>query len=109
MIGSIKNHEVNAGKPLKFIEASMFQWVNPKAWTIAITVSTAFYPSEENYIFAFLFLAFFASLINLPCISLWALFGASLRKFIDNDKIKKTIEYFFALLLVLTGIYLAIN
>jgi threonine/homoserine/homoserine lactone efflux protein len=34
---------------------------------------------------------------------------ASLRKFIDNDKIKKTIEYFFALLLVLTGIYLAIN
>ena len=41
MIGSIKNHEVNAGKPLKFIEASLFQWVNPKAWTIAITVSTA--------------------------------------------------------------------
>ena len=40
MIGSIKNHEVNSGKPLKFIEASMFQWVNPKAWTIAITVST---------------------------------------------------------------------
>jgi threonine/homoserine/homoserine lactone efflux protein len=109
MIGSIKNHDVNAGKPLKFIEASLFQWVNPKAWTIAITVSTAFYPSEENYIFAFLFLAFFASLVNLPCISLWALFGASLRKFIDNERIKKIIEYFFALLLVLTGIYLAIN
>ena len=93
MIGSIKNHEVNAGKPLKFIEASLFQWVNPKAWTIAITVSTAFYPSEENYIVAFLFLAFFASLVNLPCISLWALFGASLRKFIDNKTIKKIIEY----------------
>ena len=108
-IKSIKNHEVNAGKPLKFIEASLFQWVNPKAWTIAITVSTAFYPSEENYIFAFLFLAFFASLVNLPCISLWALFGASLRKFIDNERIKKIIEYFFALLLVLTGIYLVIN
>ena len=109
MIGSIKHHDVNSGRPLKFIEASMFQWVNPKAWTIAITVSTAFYPSEENYIIAFLFLSSFASLVNLPCISLWALFGASLRKFIDNKIIKKSIEYFFASLLIFTGIYLALN
>ena len=109
MIGSIKHHEANSGRPLKFIEASMFQWVNPKAWTIAITVSTAFYPSEENYIISLLFLSSFASLVNLPCISLWALFGASLRKFIDNKIIKKIIKYFFASLLVITGIYLVLN
>ena len=73
MIGSIKNHEINSGKPLKFIEASMFQWVNPKAWTIAVTVATAFYPSEENFILAIVFLALgfslcadgFATLLNV--------------------------------------------
>ena len=108
MIGSIKNHEAKSGRPLKFIEASMFQWVNPKAWTIALTVTTGFYPSQENYIIAFLFLSIFASLINLPCISLWALFGASIKEFINNTKIKLFIEYLFAFLLIITGIYLVI-
>ena len=108
MIGSIKDHEVQSGRPLKFYEASLFQWVNPKAWTIAIMAGTAFFPREENILIAVMFVCISAFLINLPCISVWALFGASLKKYIKNHLLKKIIEYFFSILLVLTGIYLVI-
>lgn len=108
MIGSIKNHQVKSGRPLKFFEASLFQWVNPKAWTIAITVAAAFFPGEETLFLAFIFLATFAFLVNIPCISLWALFGSSLKRFIGNKITKKIIEYLFSILLIITGIYLVI-
>jgi len=108
MIGSIKDHEVQSGRPLKFYEASLFQWVNPKAWTIATMAGTAFFPREENILIAVMFVCISAFLINLPCISVWALFGASIKKYINNHLFKKIIEYFFSFLLVLTGIYLVI-
>jgi threonine/homoserine/homoserine lactone efflux protein len=106
MIGSIKIDNVESGRPLRFYEASLFQWVNPKAWTIATIASTAFFPNDENIIIAIIFISLTAFIINLPCISLWALFGASIKKFINNQLLKKMIEYIFAILLVLTGIYL---
>ena len=45
----------------------------------------------------------------LPTCSLWALFGSGLRKFVNNEKIKKLIEYLLAVLLVLTGLYILIK
>ena len=50
-----------------------------------------------------------AAVINLPTCSLWALFGSGLRKFVNNEKIKKLIEYLLAVLLVLTGLYILIK
>ena len=97
-----------AGIPITFFQATAFQWVNPKAWTIATMAGTAFFPREENILIAVIFVCLSAFLINLPCISVWALFGASLKKYINNHLLKKIIEYFFSILLVLTGIYLVI-
>ena len=45
-----------SGRPLKLYEAALFQFINPKAWTIAITVVSAFFPSEENFYLATIFL-----------------------------------------------------
>ena len=33
-------------------EAALFHFINPKAWTIAITVVSAFFPSEEKFYLA---------------------------------------------------------
>ena len=78
MIGSFRVTQKENGRPLRIYEASMFQFINPKAWSI----------------------------ICFPTISLWALFGSGLRKFITNVKIKKNIEYLLAVLLVLTGLFI---
>jgi len=109
MIGSIKEYQKESGRPLRVYEAALFQWVNPKAWTIAITVASGFMPLEEKLWIAVLFTGLMSSLVSFPCISIWALFGSLIRAMISNQLIKKLIEYLFALLLVLTGFYLVLN
>ena len=103
IIGSFSLIKKESGRPLKLYEAAAFQFINPKAWTIAITVVSAFFPSEENFLIATSFLTITAALVCFPSICVWAVFGNSLRLFIKDVKIKKIIEYILAILLVLTA------
>ena len=109
MIGSFSMTQKDTGRPLKFYEASLFQFINPKAWSIAVTVASGFFPTEENIFIGVAFVTITAAVICFPTISLWALFGSGLRKFVGDDKTKKIIEYLLALLLVLTGIFILIK
>ena len=109
MIGSFSMIQKETGRPLKFYEASAFQFINPKAWSIAVTVASGFFPTEENIFIGVMFVVFTAAIINLPTCSLWALFGSGLRKFVNNVKIKKSIEYLLAILLVLTGLFILLK
>ena len=56
-----------------------------------------------------MFLAVTAPFVCIPSISLWALFGNSLRIFVSNTKTKKIIEYILAILLILTGVFILTN
>ena len=56
-----------------------------------------------------MFVSFTAAVICFPTISLWALFGSGLRKFVTDVKIKKIIEYLLAVLLVLTGLFILLK
>jgi len=109
MIGSFSMIKKKTGRPLKFYEASAFQFINPKAWSIAITVASGFFPTEENIFIGVAFVTITAAIICFPTISLWALFGSGLRKFINDTKIKKIIEYLLATLLVLTGLFILLK
>ena len=104
MIGSFSMTQKETGRPLKFYEASLFQFINPKAWAVAITVASGFFPTEENFIIATMFLVITAAIVCFPSICIWAIFGNSLRIFIKNTKAKKITEYILAILLVLTAI-----
>ena len=106
MIGSFSLMQKKTGRPLRFYEASLFHFINPKAWSIAITVASGFFPSEENIFIGVAFVTITAAIINLPTCSLWALFGSGLRKFINNQKTKKIIENLLAVLLILTGLFI---
>ena len=59
--------EDSGGRPLKFYEASLFQFINPKAWTVAI-VASGFFPAEENFIIATMFLVITAAVVCFPSI-----------------------------------------
>ena len=109
MLGSISVTKKETGRPLKFYEASLFQFINPKAWTVAIAAVSGFFPSDENFFVATMFLAVTAPFVCIPSISLWALFGNSLRIFVSNIKTKKIIEYILAILLILTGVFILTN
>ena len=106
MIGSFSMIQKETGRPLRFYEASLFQFINPKAWSIAVTVASGFFPTEENILVGVLFVTITAAVICFPTISLWALFGSGIRKFVNEVKTKKIIEYLLALLLLLTGLFI---
>jgi threonine/homoserine/homoserine lactone efflux protein len=109
MLGSFSVVKKQSGRPLKFYEASLFQFINPKAWTVAITAVAGFFPLEESFFTATMFLAATAPFVCFPSISLWALFGSALRVFVSNLKTKKIIEYILALLLVLTALFVLVK
>ena len=109
MIGSFSMVQKDTGRPLRFYEASLFQFVNPKAWSIAIAVASGFFPTEENIFIGVAFVTITAAVICFPSICLWALFGSGLRTFVNNEKTKKITEYFLAFLLVLTGLFILIK
>jgi len=110
MFGSFnfKVQDDTKGRPMKIYEAIIFQFLNPKAWIVALTVVTVFFPNEENFIKATLFVSLSAPLICFFSVITWAGFGSSINIFISNNKIKKFIEILMALLLIVTAIFILI-
>ena len=109
IIGSFDMVKKEIGRPLRFYEASLFQFINPKAWSIAITVASGFFPTEENIFIGILFVTITAAVICFPSICVWALFGSSLKKYISNYKVKKYTEYSLALMVVSTGFFILLK
>ena len=109
MIGSFDMVKKEIGRPLRFYEASLFQFINPKAWSIAITVASGFFPTEENIFIGILFVTISAAVICFPSICVWALFGSSLKKYISNFRVKKYTEYLLALMVVSTGFFILLK
>ncbi len=105
MFGSLKvSSTEEKSRPLRYYEAILFQFVNPKAWVICITAVSLFYPEKENLIVGTLFMVIMSTLINIPSISVWAFGGSVIRHYLGNNKLKKSIEWFLALLLLATAI-----
>ena len=72
--------EARAGRrPVTFLEAAMFQFLNPKAWVMTLTAATLFLPQELGLLLRGGYMAAIMEGIGLPCMTVWALFGSSLR------------------------------
>ena len=109
IIGSFSKIKEDDSRPLKFHEAALFQIVNPKAWTISSMAASSFLPKDENLIISIFFIAAIALIICPLSISPWAAFGSAIRSLVKNNKIKALIEYFLALLLLITAILIVID
>lgn len=94
------------GRPFSFIEAAGFQVANPKAWVLAITAVSAFTrPGEAYYIDLAVVITVFA-VVNLPCITVWTMFGAAIGRFLKSDRHRRAFNWTMAGLTVATAIYI---
>ena len=109
IIGSFSKIKGDGSRPLKFYEASLFQLVNPKAWTISTMVASGFLPKDEKLIISILFISITALIICPLSISVWAAFGTGIRNLVKNNKKKAIVEYFLAILLLITAIMIVIE
>ena len=77
--------EAGNGKaePMTFLEAAAFQWVNPKAWVMALTAMAVYTDPAAPFLTVFL-VAFAFVIVNFPSVSVWAGFGVALRGFLAD-------------------------
>lgn len=62
--------------PLGFLGAALFQWVNPKAWMIALAAIPTFTTPGGDHVAETLRIALVFLVVAVPCTLIWALLGA---------------------------------
>jgi threonine/homoserine/homoserine lactone efflux protein len=86
-------------QPMTFIGAAAFQWVNPKAWVMAVT-AMATYTNPEYYLPTVMMVGLAFAAVNVPSVSTWAGFGSALREWLSVPARLKWFNITMALLLV---------
>ncbi len=97
----------NAGgsaRPVTFLEAAVFQFLNPKAWIMTITAATLFLPHELGVLAAGAYMLLIMVIMNMPCTAVWALFGSSLRRFLERPASRMGFNAAMAVALAATGV-----
>lgn len=90
-----------APRPMTFLEAAAFQWVNPKAWVMAVTAMAVYTDPDTPFISVMLVAVAFAA-VNLPSVSSWAGFGMALRGFLSDPVRLKRFNIAMGVLLAAT-------
>lgn len=101
MTRSVSGREGQNVRPLTFLDAAAFQWVNPKAWVMAVTAMAVYSDPRSPFVSVLLISAAFG-IVNLPCISVWAGFGTALRGFLADPVRLKWFNIAMGLLLAAT-------
>ncbi|NMP15621.1 MULTISPECIES: LysE family translocator [unclassified Thalassotalea] len=89
-------------QPLTFIQAVLFQWVNPKAWVMATGAIAAFTQLDGHLFSQVLLVALGFFLVAFPCVGSWLYFGVLMNKIINNPKSVRYFNLTMALLLVVS-------
>src|SRR5216683_590334 len=81
-IATARRSDAAAGaKPVGFVGAAAFQWINPKSWLVSASVASTYLKAESGsaLVQATTFGALFF-LAALPCCFVWLVFGASAQR-----------------------------
>jgi threonine/homoserine/homoserine lactone efflux protein len=87
---------------LGFAGAMGFQWINPKAWLIAIGAAGEYLSPHQSLVAQLgrIFVVFLA--VGLPCVLVWALLGSGAAKLLRSPMQLRAFNVAMAVLLVLS-------
>lgn len=88
----------SGARPFTSVQAAAFQWVNPKAWAMALGAISAYAP--EGSIRGVALVALIFASINLPSVALWAAMGQGLRHWLHHPGRLRLFNWTMAALLV---------
>ena len=91
--------ETLRARPMGFTAAAAFQWVNPKAWVMALGAITTYLPAQHS-LWQLLALIGVMGVINMPSTGSWALFGSSMRRHLQQPTFLRVFNTLAALALV---------
>jgi threonine/homoserine/homoserine lactone efflux protein len=97
------NVEVEPGKKVAigFGQAFSMQFVNLKAWIMAISGASAFLPQSNNIHLNVFVYAISFGLVGIPCMIIWLKMGDVIAKIIKSEKASQMLGYtMFSLMIV---------
>jgi threonine/homoserine/homoserine lactone efflux protein len=103
--------DAEATRPLTFIEAAVFQWLNPKAWTLSLGALAAFTTPGLGFAAFFTEIAVLAVLfgaIAFLALVVWCLFGVMIARALQDERKRKVFQFSLAGLLALSVVSLFI-
>ncbi|MDC0609848.1 LysE family translocator [Vibrio sp.] len=98
------HNENQYSKPLGFLNGAFFQWVNAKAWVVAIGAISSFTTSGDQYTAQNLTIATTFFLVSFPCVGVWLLFGSFLNQKLNDARYLRWFNLTMAFLLVVSVI-----
>lgn len=101
--GAPERNGEEATKPISFLGAAAFQWVNPKAWIMSIGYFSNYMPTDASLTFV-VFTCMMFSAINFPSVGLWVWLGAKLEYYLQQNTARRFFNWTMALLLVISMI-----
>ena len=100
--GRPKTDNGAGARPLTFVEAAAFQWVNPKAWAIVFAAMALYTTATGNKVAEIGLIAVLFGLVCFPNGVVWTLFGRAIAGFLDNDTHRRWFNIGMAVLLVVS-------
>ncbi|BBN82549.1 hypothetical protein PA25_25340 [Pseudoalteromonas sp. A25] len=96
--------KVVAGSNPRFAQGFLLQWLNPKAWGACIAGVSAFDLSQSHQqLLLFVFIYFIVCYLS---ITVWAVFGDKLSRFLNNSHRLKLFNFLMGGSLILIALYL---
>lgn len=89
-------------KPSSFIKAALFQWLNPKAWIMAMGAISAYTSAGSNFLGQILYITFVFFAVAIPCLSIWLILGTKLKRYLQAAKHQQIFNKSMATLLVIS-------
>lgn len=99
--GAPEDKAVAAARPLSFLQMASLQWVNPKAWAVALAVTVA-YTTPADYPMSLIWMVLVFGLVNLPSVGAWAVGGSALRGLLADPGRLRLFNRVMAVLLVVS-------
>ena len=94
------NTEKIKDKPFTFLQAALFQWVNPKAWVAAIASTAAFITDQQIAFIQVMIISFVFFVCAILSTHSWSLGGVLLKRFIQNNRLVQIFNITMAILIV---------
>jgi len=85
-------------QPMTFSAAVLFQWVNPKGWTMALSAVSLYNPTASLFGLTLVTLAFV--FVNMPSASIWAYAGKKISRVLKQELHMRLFNWSMALILV---------
>jgi threonine/homoserine/homoserine lactone efflux protein len=89
-------------KAMSFYQGLFFQWVNPKAWIVVISIIATYLTEEHDFLSQLLLISFTFFIVAAVSTSLWAIFGTVFARFLQSPRSLRIFNAGLALTLVLS-------